>query len=165
MGALDIVPDPGFVGTGGDTFTVMRCGSRAGSFGSVTWNGSPLAGQAVVVYEPHAVRIAITAGTTGVEPGAGGGPLESIRFTALPSGAGLAYQLDLPEPADVRVRLYDPAGREVARIADAALARGRHRLEGPSGGDRLASGLYFARAVVRTNGATVVRTVRTLRLR
>jgi T5SS/PEP-CTERM-associated repeat protein len=165
MGALDIVLDPSFVRVDGDTFTIARCGSRLGTFSSVTWNGNPLTEQAVVVYEPKAVRIAITPATTDVGPGSTGESPAGLRFAALSPSTGMAYELDLPEPADVQVRVYDLAGREVARLADGALARGRHRLDVPSRGDPPASGVYFARAVVRTNAGTVVRTARAVRLR
>ncbi len=159
-GTLDLELDPSFLRTVGDTFTVLTCRARLGGFSSVTWNGNPLSGQAAVVYGDSSVRIAITAGTNDVGPGAGIDQVAAIRFVALAGGVAPAFELDLPEAARVEVRVFDVGGREVARLLDAALAGGRHRLDAFAGGWRPASGVYFARAVIRANGTPVVRTAR-----
>lgn len=159
-GALDITLDASFDPVPGDTFTLVTCSARTGTFDAVTWNGAPLADQATVLYEPGGVRLAMPGATTAVEPGA---PVAALRLAALPSAGAPAFALELPSAAEVRARLYDVGGREVATLADSPLAAGRHRLEAAAA--RLPSGIYFARAVVRAGGATEVRSARAVVLR
>lgn len=159
-GALEITLDASFDPVPGDTFTLVTCSARTGTFDAVTWNGAPLADQATVLYEPGGVRLAMPGATTAVEPGA---PVATLRLAALPSAGVPVFTLELPNAADVRARLYDVGGREVATLVDSPLAAGRHRLEAAAG--RLPSGVYFARAVVSANGAKVVRTARAIVLR
>ncbi len=49
----------------------------------------------------------------------------------------------LPQAADVRLELYDVTGRLVARLLDARIGAGEHRITWPAA--RQASGLYYAR--------------------
>jgi uncharacterized RDD family membrane protein YckC len=73
--------------------------------------------------------------------------------------------LELPHETPLRARLYDLGGREVARLADGVLPAGVHvfTLDGAGGAAHdLAAGVYFARAVLTSDGAEVVRTTRVL---
>lgn len=50
---------------------------------------------------------------------------------------------DLPEPAHVRLQVFDMLGREVARVVDGDMTAGRHAITFDA--SRLASGTYFIR--------------------
>jgi len=65
--------------------------------------------------------------------------------------------LELPQAADVEGRVYDAAGREVARIAEGAREAGVYRFAlGRSGGAGLPNGIYFGRMVVTKAGVREV---------
>ena len=151
-GTLDIQLDPSFVSTPGDTFTVLTCGLRSGTFANVTWNGAPLSGQATVVYAPGAVYVVIPGSSVGVGPGDGASLPRTIHFANAGVGSKLAFVLDLPAEADVQVKLYDITGREAATLCEGMLGAGQHRLEVQRGGHDMPSGAYFARASVRSQG-------------
>jgi hypothetical protein len=161
-GALDLKLDWSYVHTPGDTFTVLECGSRSGTFSPVTWNGSALAGQAQIVYGPTSVRVVITSSTADVGT-AGGAP--ALRFASVGSPSAPAFALDLPSDAAVDVRLYDVTGREAGAIFAGPLAAGRHRFDLEAAGRRFTSGAYYARARVRAGSSTLERTARTILVR
>jgi hypothetical protein len=163
-GVLEIQTAPGFAGNPGDVFTVLVGYPVTGTFTSVTWNGSPLAGQAKVLYDPTSVRIIVPGAATGVDDQPTG--IAQLRFA--PTNAGgdrLAFALDLPAAADVQVKVYDIRGHAVATLHSGELGQGPHRLMDEAGGRSLPSGVYFARAVVRTGNETTVRTARTVVVR
>ena len=119
----------------------------------------------MIVYAADAVSLVITSGNTDVSRIPGTSPVGDIRFVTLGFAGELAFELDLPEAADVDVRLFDVAGRVVARLTRAALPAGRHRVTPSANRAALESGVYFARAIVRTPGGQFVRTARAVRLR
>ena len=152
-GTLALRTTTGFEPHPRDTLTVLVCGSRVGTFNSVMWNGQPLAGQAEVLYGPTSVKIAMP-GLVGVpEPGVPA----ALRFVASAGPRGAAFLLDLPANADVDIELFDVAGRRRAVLAHGPLAAGSHRIDAP---DRIARGVYFAQARVRTAGERAVRSAR-----
>ncbi|MCA9753920.1 MAG: hypothetical protein KC591_17105 [Gemmatimonadetes bacterium] len=153
-GTLDLRTASGFVGIPGSSFTVLTCGSRTGTFASVTWNGAPLTDQANVVYESNAVRIVIPGDATDAPEIVDG--IAELRFAPANDRGSLAFALELPEAATVRATLFDVRGRKVDDLADGPLAAGRHTLIATS--RRLPAGAYFARAEVRMGAATSVRT-------
>ncbi|TMQ69026.1 MAG: hypothetical protein E6K80_13095 [Candidatus Eisenbacteria bacterium] len=155
-GALDIYLDPSFVRTQGDTFTVLTCTSRTGTFSTATWNYNAFTGQAEIVYTPTGVKLVMGSSTTGVPLVADSRALRFAAFGPL-SRPGLA--LDLPQASRVQIRLYDVRGREVAALFDGSMDPGRHEVALPTGGE-LSSGAYFAKAVVRAGDRTVERTAR-----
>lgn len=157
-GALDLTLDPTFVRVPGDTFTVLTCGTRSGTFGSVTWNGAPLGTQAQVVYTPTRVLVVITNGTAAVNEG--GAIPTRYRLSAGGTRSRLAFTLDLPGGADVDVRLHDVTGREVAVLGRGAFSAGRHSLTLPGEAATLPSGVYFARAAITSAGTTISRTAK-----
>lgn len=159
-GTLDLRTASGFVGNPGETFTILACGSRTGTFANVTWNGGPLADHATVVYESNAVRIVIPT-ITGVETEHASQAVTELRFTPTGNHATVSFALNLPTAADVDVTLYDVRGREVASLYEGALGAGRHTLASP-GNRAAASGVYFARAVIRSEGRTEVRSARSV---
>jgi len=162
-GTLEIRTEPGFAPAVWDSFTVLTCGLRGGTFTNVTWNGAPLAGQAIIVYRANAVRIVIPGGVA-VEPTPGVTP-RTLRFAATGTPSAPALMLDLPSMADVDVTLYDITGRQAAELHRGALASGQYRFELRGDRQRLSSGAYFARAVIRANGAVEQRSVRITMLR
>ncbi len=162
-GALDLRLDPEFVYSGSNTFTILTATSRAGVFDAVTWNGSPLAGQASVVYLPTAVQVVVTGGVTGVDPAADSAAATSLCFAPAGGLASLAFELELPARAEVQVKLYNVSGRQVATLYTGTLEPGPHRLEPQGAGvSRLPSGAYFARAVIQSGGQTTVRSARSI---
>ncbi len=60
-----------------------------------------------------------------------------------PFSAETTIDFDLPASSQVRVRVFDVAGREIAMLADAHFVAGRHRLDWDATG--IASGLYYYR--------------------
>ncbi len=162
-GTLEIRTAPGFSPAVWDSFTVLKCTSRTGTFTSVTWNGAPLSGQAIIIYRSNAVRIVIPGGV-GVEPQPGAAPT-ALRFAAIGTASSPALLLDLPMTAMVDVTLYDITGRAAAQLNKGELSAGRYRFDLSGNSTRLSSGAYFARAVIRANGTQVQRTVRTILLR
>jgi hypothetical protein len=155
-GTIDLRSLPGNAPAVGDTFTVMVGGPISGTFATVTVNGHPGAGMAVVLVRSTDVRIAIVGTVTGVTdpPVAPPAPSE-LRFAAMGGPRDAALALDLPATADVRVSLYDVSGRQVAILAEGEMVPGRHRFE--LAHTIPASGIYFARAVVAgADGARVL---------
>jgi hypothetical protein len=76
-----------------------------------------------------------------------------------PATQRVTFHFAVPEPTDVRVRVYDVMGRRVATWRDGRVQAGRHKQTGRV--RSLASGLYFVRLVAgderRTRRLTVVR--------
>jgi N-acetylneuraminic acid mutarotase len=140
--------------TGGST-----PGARSGH--TATWGDGRMFvfGGVNPMTEPGAAYCAHASGTTGVGPP---GPPVWRGFAAQPNptwgSATLAFDLD--RAADVTVRVFDLAGREVARpLAGERIPPGRTvRLWQP---DELPAGLYFLRAVV--DGREIVRRLVLLR--
>ena len=64
-----------------------------------------------------------------------GPTLPSLRFTSTASG----FLIVMPEPARVKLSLYDPSGRLVRRLYDGELQGGRHQFALPD----IAGGVYF----------------------
>jgi hypothetical protein len=78
----------------------------------------------------------------------------TLRFYAR---ADASFALELPQAAELDGRVYDAAGREVARIADGAREAGVYTFAlGRSGGAGLPNGIYFGRMVVSMAGAREV---------
>jgi hypothetical protein len=85
-------------------------------------------------------------GVTGVPPDGVRGPSLALAG-ANPFRAEAALAVTLPHSGTIRLAIFDPSGREVARLADGALGPGRHVLAW-NGADRrrrpAAAGLYVA---------------------
>ncbi len=151
-GRASLATTGGFVPEAGHTFDVMAFGARTGEFAAV--DAAP--GLEIrALYDGDGLALQTTAPV-----GVGGPSLPSLlRFAA--RGAGFA--LELPQAAEVVVRAYDVAGRQVAELAGGLRPAGVHVLE--LRGVGLASGVYFARATVRAGGSTRVLDARTILLR
>ena len=81
----------------------------------------------------------------------------TLQFYARNEARSASFVLELPHAADVEGRVYDAAGREVARIADGPREAGVHRFAlGRSGGAGLTNGIYFGRMVVTNAGVREV---------
>jgi hypothetical protein len=181
-GTLAVRAIDGFQAHAGDTFVVLTRGGGSGTFATVTSDlGSGL--MATVEYAATTVTVRIqtnpadvqepgspedaNGGDGGAGDGGAGGAAASVptalRLSARASETGSAILLlDLPEGADVRVRIHDLGGRVVAELANRAFSAGSHDLHWggvTDDGRRLSSGVYFARADVR--GAHGVETRRT----
>ena len=76
---------------------------------------------------------------------------QALQFYARTGTTGASFVLELPHAATLDGRVYDAAGREVARIADGTREAGVHTFAvGVSGA--LPDGIYFGRMVVTMAG-------------
>jgi hypothetical protein len=155
-GTLDLRPAAGFAPVPGASFTLLTYTSCTGTFDAVTWNGSPLGGEAVIVYSASDVRAVIPGATAAGDPASA--PPAELRFAATGGIRGPGFALDLPQAAQVRIRLYDVRGREVATLFEGAAPAGRRSFALQAGGRSLSSGVYFGRAVVESEGRVTTRT-------
>ena len=137
--------------TPGSTYDLMTYGSGTGQFDECLFT-SPYDDilDLVPVYGASGLGVLIN-GVTGVEP-AGRVPTV-LRFYGRGLGAGAGFVLDLPRDADLTIRAYDTSGREVALLANGARPAGAHAFSLGDAARGLASGVYFARAQVRSGGA------------
>ena len=77
----------------------------------------------------------------------------AVSATPNPFRGGTTVSFGVAEATDVRVAVYDALGREVALVADAPYASGRHELAFEAGD--LPSGVYVIRATVGAESRTV----------
>ncbi len=154
-GTLELTQLPTYSGAVGDVFTIMTFTSRTGTFASVTLNGGPLSGFNLD-YTSTNVTLKVTGATDA--PDLAALPSE-IGLVGWRTPAGGTLELSLPSESDVRLSFFDVTGREIGVLREGRTAAGRHRFD--LGSSRsLASGIYFGRAVVQTNGGGEVRTAR-----
>jgi T5SS/PEP-CTERM-associated repeat protein len=158
-GALDVTTLPSFVASPGDSFPVVTFASRSGAFTSFLVNGGDPAGVLDIVYTSTEVVLVVPQAPVGVETA--GAPPAELQLTARAhSGGDAAFHLDLPRDARVWLRVFDLTGREVALLCDREERAGRHTYSLAGHGPRLASGVYFGLARVRSEGAMEVRRAR-----
>jgi flagellar hook assembly protein FlgD len=82
------------------------------------------------------------------EPAPGYAGLRLDPAAPNPFGARTEIVFALSDPGNIRLRVYDVSGREVARLADERLPAGRHLRSWDGRGARgqqVASGIYFLR--------------------
>jgi len=157
-GSLSPVLAGGFAPRAGQSFKVLTYDAVAGSF-DPAFAAAGTAPQLNPVFAAGAMSL-VANGTTAV-----GDPVAvaTLEFAARNTPAGTSFVLALPEAAQVKGRVYDAAGREVAVLADGALASGVHTFAvNRAGGVSLASGVYFARVSVLGGGIEQVRTARAI---
>ena len=161
-GTLEIKRLPTFAAQSGDVFTIMTFGSRTGTFTTVTLDGGPLTGFNL---DYSATRVTLKA------LGATDAPadllaLSVLELTARRTAEGAMLQLALPQEAQVRLSVYDVAGRELQVLRDGMTVAGRYEYPMGAANLRAASGMYFARAIVSVPGqAPQVRTARVALIR
>ena len=159
-GTLIVRPLPTYNGQPGDEYTVMTWATRNGTFANVTFTGFGGA-QLTAVYTPTSLVIRVLT-TTGIEEPAAipeAAPA-ALTFTALTgSSAPPAFELGLPEAAEIEVVAYDVTGRQVAALFTGRAEAGWHRYALGRDG-RLARGVYFGHAVVRARGREQSRVAR-----
>ena len=151
-GKLSMQPTGGFLPQAGHTFNVLTFGSSTGKFALVD------ASQGLLIdalYDAANVSLQTTA-PAGV---GGAGVPAALRFYA----RGMSFGLELPQQSEVTVAAYDVTGRQVAVLAQGVLPAGIHGYAMNARG--LASGMYFARATLRTGGRTQVRDARLIVLK
>jgi hypothetical protein len=158
-GVIDVVLPGPFIPSLGDSFLVSTFATRSGSFSGVV--GCPAPGTCFeIAYSSGGVYlVAVSSGVTGIgdEPGPEDAPLILGFSTRSSSGGMVALALEMPEPADVSVAIFDIEGRRIAVVREGYEDPGRHRFEwygDTVSGRRVSSGVYFARAVVRTSTGT-----------
>jgi hypothetical protein len=161
-GTLELTKLPTFSIGANQKFTILTCTSRTGTFSNVTLDGGPLVGF-VMEYTATSVSVKANGATDVAQVAAVPAALELLGQR---TGRGAAFQLALPVAAHARLSVYDVAGREVRVLRDAATAAGRHRFDLDGASTRLASGVYFGRAVVAAPGlAPETRTARVVIVR
>jgi hypothetical protein len=154
-GTLDVALLPGYAAAAGDSFLVMLCGTRVGTFANVTIAGLPTTGMIAVHYNGNQVWVVILSGTLDV-PRPSDAPPDGLRLAAGDSpGRAPAFVLELPAPGEVRLEAFDVTGRRIATLHDGALPAGRHRFALAPG--LAPAGMLFARA--RVAGPVGARTV------
>jgi len=79
-----------------------------------------------------------------------------------PAAGPLRVQWSMPRAGDVDLRVFDPAGREMATLAKGWFDAGRHALIWDAGesGHRMAAGIYFVRLRSGENSATATVLIR-----
>ncbi len=170
-GMLELSAVNGFVVHPGDSFTVLTCASRQGSFETVF--GKCLAPGVcfdVSYFADHVQLVARQLAAADVEEVmALPGELELVPVLGGPASASARLRVDLPVAADAQVDLFDVSGRHIARLLDGPLPAGSHMIEWQRNGgrgsesgseSRSGSGIYFARLVARTSDGTSARTAR-----
>jgi hypothetical protein len=94
-------------------------------------------------------------GVGAVDPGAVAARVSLGASYPNPADRDATVTFELPREAEVSLRLYDVAGREVARLAEGPQARGRHLV--PVSAQRLAPGAYHY--VLKALGSVETRTL------
>lgn len=159
-GVLDLERLPTFFASSGDPFTIVTFASRSGTFSSVTLDDGPLLGFTV---DYNATNVTLKAtGTTLVEPSSAPAMLKLVGHQ---TELGAEFELALPQDSYVRLSVFDVEGREVAVLRDGREGAGRHAYDFGNGLSRVASGVYFGRAIVNADTASKVRTARVMIVR
>jgi hypothetical protein len=163
-GALELTTLPTFSASPGDQFIIITYGSHTGTFSTVTLNGAPLsASQFSIVYKSTFVYLEVEAGTDA--PATSPSPL-TLELLGRRGPEGAYFELAMPVDAQARLSVYDVAGRELQVLRDAPTSAGRYRFELGGASSHLASGVYFARAIVTVPGtAPQMRTARVAMVR
>jgi hypothetical protein len=164
-GTLKVVPmEPSTVAIG-DTLEVMRFESRQGTFDEFRLLDGDPTGLMHPVYTDTSLSIVIDAELVAVDPLEV--PSTRVRFRgwSVPGG-GSGFELALPFDGQVKLEVYDVAGRLVARLADQFERAGLHRydLRGRAG-ERCPSGIYFGRVEIVSQGKRQTHTARTVVVR
>jgi len=154
-GVLDVERLPTFFANSGDPFTIVTFASRSGTFSSVTLDDGPLLGFSV---DYNATNVTLKAtGTTLVESSSAPAMLQLVGHQ---TELGAEFELALPQESYVRLSVFDVAGREVAVLRDGREGAGRHAYDFGNGITRVASGVYFGRAIVNADTESKIRTAR-----
>jgi len=115
-----------------------------------------LGGGSVVVHTAKGTSIPMaTAGGGSIQPAATAGPAEFAFRGARPNPfvGSTEMAFELPERSVVTIHVYDVRGRKVATVTDHELDPGSHGAAWDgrgAGGERLHSGVYFARFTARS---------------
>jgi hypothetical protein len=156
---------PTFAAAAGDSFKIIDCYWRGGTFADITLDGAPLAGEMEVHYSDTGVWVVVRQTAVGV--GGGGvspGGVDRLQLASRNSpGPHPGVELALPSGASVSLSVYDVTGRRVAWLSDGMLAAGRHRFDLPR--DLQGAGMFFVRAVVDDGTKEWVGTARLTRIR
>ena len=91
------------------------------------------------IYQVWYAMVDITVGVAPL-PDAGTGPV-LVRAYPNPFNATTTFEIRIPTPSDVRLRVYDVLGREVSQLLDGRREAGSHRVR--LDGSGLATGVYF----------------------
>lgn len=164
-GSLSPVLVDGYVPGAGQSFPVFTYGALTGNFDPLAVAaGSLNSATTFTPYFQDGAMTLVAGGTTAV--GDGPSAIGTLRFFGSTTRAGTSFVLQLPYAAELKGRLYDAAGREVAKLADGVLPAGAHTFSlGRVADGSLASGVYFARMSVVHDGITDLRIARAVVLR
>jgi hypothetical protein len=106
-------------------------------------------------YHPTAAQLASlpVADTEALPQSATGGSM--LTLSARPRLGGAVMRFSLPSEGDVKLDVFDVAGRHVTRVVEGFRAAGDHEIawDGSGGTNRMASGVYFARIVTPSGSA------------
>jgi len=174
-GFIDDVRIWNYARSAGDIATWKDCrlsGSEPGLVGYWTFDGSNLVDQTGHGHDgtttgtavSYAALASLAPCTVGVddEPSIGSAGIAMSLFP-LPARDRVSVSFELPRPGPVTVDVWDVAGRRLGVWTDREYSAGRHEIGGDLSSIRAEgrhSGVRFVR--LRSNGATVVRTLITL---
>ncbi|MEZ4652853.1 MAG: hypothetical protein R3E12_04405 [Candidatus Eisenbacteria bacterium] len=140
----------------GDQITVLTCAARVGEFDDVIACPGPGLCVEPIYTEASVIVVVHELDPASAPEEAGSSQIVDFRASHTISGPVL-FLLDLPDAAEVTVSLHDAGGRRVATIVDGQESAGHHEYPLPQG-TRLSSGVFFARAGIRSPTQTTVRT-------
>jgi hypothetical protein len=161
-GALATATLGGFTPLPGSSYDVLSYGSLSGHFGQCVGADPGTKLELTPLYGDASLALLIGSTTAVNDPVRSP---EALRFFGQRGTRGASFVLELPYAAELKARVYDASGREVARLADGMRPAGVHvfSLDGSGGAaPGLASGVYFARAAVVSGGVSEVRTARVI---
>ena len=158
-GTLDIQILPGFTPDPGEDFTLITCGSRSGTFSTVTYQGQPPGGQFTIIYNPKSVVLHVNQITTDVPP-PGGLPRELAFSGRSGASADAGFELALPEASRVTLRLYSVTGRFLGTLFEGEHDAGVFAIRLRDLETKLPGGVYFGRVSVRKGASEQIRTAK-----
>jgi hypothetical protein len=160
-GTVAVSATSGFVPTIGQDFKVMAFSSLTGQIAQMESNAGPPMAPLYGIADLTLKAVPSLVKPRPLPLGDDSRLPAVVRFYSRNGGFGL----DLPQDADVTVRAFDVAGREVATFANERRPAGTYQFDLRGAGAAVPSGIYFARATLRMSDRSEVRTARVAFLR
>ncbi|MBD3163516.1 MAG: hypothetical protein GF328_15545, partial [Candidatus Latescibacteria bacterium] len=171
-GSLRVMEIEGFTAAVGDSFTILTCGSRSGTFDSLLTECLDSGACLSLAYTDTSVVAAVTSQDPSSVEEEASDPDEGVenedpparlalRSRGFPGRSG-SLVLDLPAGGAVDLAVFDPTGRRVATPATGRFPAGQHVLDWAGtddAGNALAAGVYFVRAAARDGATATIRVV------
>jgi hypothetical protein len=139
----------------GDYYKLLATGTYELSFSAEGYRSKTIAGVSTTWGTPTVLDVQLAPLTTSVPPAAYAG----LALTAWPNPFNPGTKLTVTVPAEgpVQLSVYDLSGRRIRSLLARSLVAGDHPVSWDGRDDRgtqVPSGVYFARALTATGGAT-----------